>query len=458
MNTPSDPRQIIDQSKMTTPMIIVVALTVLLNAMDGFDVLAISFASPGISAEWGVNLGNLGLLMGMELVGMMIGSVLIGGLADKHGRRPVLLGCLIFMAGGMVLATTSSNPYQLAFYRVLTGLGIGGMLSCTNATVAEFSNVKWRSLCISLMVIGYPLGGTFGGMFASYLLSLYDWRSVFYFGAGVTAVLFPLVFFFVPESVHWLARKQPENALARINDGLTKLKLPTTTELPVVDESEKQKSVKDIFSPALIATTLIVTLAYFCHIWTFYFILKWTPKIVVDMGFAPSSAGYVLTWANFGGALGGAVFGILTAKIGLKPLTITILFITTVFILVFGNTPADLRTMGMLAATAGFFGNAGISGLYSIVAYAFPTHVRATGTGFVIGVGRIGGIASPWVAGLLMEGGSSLPTVAIFMAAGSFLAACALCFLKIGTDKPATAPSTMGKAAETVAGAEPNPA
>jgi len=178
----------------------------------------------------------------------------------------------------------------------------------------------------------------------------------------------------------------------------------------------------------------------------------------VDMGFAPSSAGYVLTWANFGGALGGAVFGILTAKIGLKPLTITILFITTVFILVFGNTPADLRTMGMLAATAGFFGNAGISGLYSIVAYAFPTHVRATGTGFVIGVGRIGGIASPWVAGLLMEGGSSLPTVAIFMAAGSFLAACALCFLKIGTDKPATAPSTMGKAAESVAGAEPNPA
>ena len=154
MNTATDPREVLDQSKMTIGMITVVAITVFLNAMDGFDVLAISFASVGIAEEWGITRLQLGFVLSAELVGMAIGSIFLGGVADKIGRRPTLLGCLIVMASGMLLATTSTSAIILSVWRVLTGLGIGGMLSCTNATVAEFSNNKWRSLCISLMVIG----------------------------------------------------------------------------------------------------------------------------------------------------------------------------------------------------------------------------------------------------------------------------------------------------------------
>lgn len=447
MNNATDPRQIIDQSEMSMAMMIVVTITVFLNAMDGFDVLAISFASPGIADEWGVSQTALGFVLSAELVGMAIGSIFLGGVADKIGRRPTLLGCLVVMAAGMFLVTTSSSPTVLMIWRVITGLGIGGMLSCTNATVAEFSNKKWRSLCISLMVIGYPLGGTFGGMFASHLLANYDWRSVFYFGATVTFILIPVVFFLVPESVHWLTRKQPDNALDRVNASLTKLGHSVIAALPEVHEEEKKKSVGDIFSPALIATTLLVTAAYFLHITTFYFILKWTPKIVVDMGFAASNAGQILTWANLGGALGGAAFGVLTARFGLKPLTIVILVLTMVGVTVFGNTPADLDRMALLAAFAGFFGNAGVSGLYSIVAYAFPTHVRATGTGFVIGVGRAGAVIAPILAGVLFDAGKGLPTVAFVLACGSLIAAIVLLFLKMGDDSPKHA---------TVAETEPN--
>ena len=456
MNTATDPRQVLDQSKMTIGMITVVAITVFLNAMDGFDVLAISFASPGIAEEWGISRVQLGFVLSAELVGMAIGSVFLGGVADKIGRRPTLLGCLIVMASGMLLATTSTSAIILSVWRVLTGLGIGGMLSCTNATVAEFSNNKWRSMCISLMVIGYPLGGTFGGMYASNLLATYDWRSVFYFGAAMTAILFPVVYFMVPESVHWLTRKQPENALDKINASMTKLGHSVIAVLPEVPAAEQKKSIGDIFSPALIATTLLVTAAYFFHITTFYFILKWTPKIVADMGFAASNAGMVLTWANLGGAMGGAAFGIATARFGLKPLTIGILACTMVGVAIFGRTPADLDRMALLAAFAGFFGNAGISGLYSIVAYSFPTHVRATGTGFVIGVGRGGAVLSPILAGFLLDGGSTLPTVGWIMGSGCRIAAILLIFLKLNTDKPAEA-----TAEETIVqgeGLEPAPA
>jgi MFS family permease len=351
------------------------------------------------------------------------------------------------MTIGMFLVTTASSAVILMIWRVITGLGIGGMLSCTNATVAEFSNLRWRSLCISLMVIGYPLGGTFGGMFASKLLAMYDWRSVFYFGAIITFVLIPVVFFMVPESVHWLTRKQPEGALDKINNSLKKLGYGLISSLPAVQEGDKKKSVGDIFSPALIATTLLVTAAYFLHITTFYFILKWTPKIVVDMGFAPSGAGQVLTWANLGGALGGLTFGVLTARFGLKPLTIAILVLTTVGVTIFGRSPADLDRLALLAAFAGFFGNAGVSGLYSIVAYSFPTHVRATGTGFVIGVGRAGAVLAPILAGFLFEAEKGLPTVAFVLACGSLLAAVVLLFLKMDSDKPINA---------TVAETEPN--
>src|SRR5690606_16241502 len=178
-----DPRDQINKQNMTTLQVIVVAITVLLNAMDGYDVLSISFASPGIAAEWGVSSAALGVVLSMELIGMAIGSVLIGGVADKIGRRPTLLGCLLVMASGMILATTAGDAVQLSIWRVYTGLGIGGMLACTNAVVAEFSSDRRRAMCISLMVIGYPLGGTVFGMFASVLLESFNWRAVFYFGA-----------------------------------------------------------------------------------------------------------------------------------------------------------------------------------------------------------------------------------------------------------------------------------
>jgi benzoate transport len=421
---------------MTTAQMVVVVLTVLLNAMDGFDVLSIAFASPGIAAEWGIDRAALGIVLSMELIGMAIGSIFLGGVADKIGRRPTLIGCLIVMAIGMLGATTASSPVILSAWRIFTGLGIGGMLSATNAVVGEFTSKKARALCISIMVIGYPLGAGFGGLYASSLIEPYGWRAVFYLGATATGLLLPLLFFTVPESVHWLTRKQPEGALAKVNGSLSKLGLPTVSSLPVIAAAEQKKSVGDIFSPALISTTLLVTATYFLHILTFYFLVKWTPQILTMMKFSPAGAGRVLALANLGGAAGGAVFGILTARFGLKPLTVTILLLNSIAVAGFGRSPADLTTLTWLAIIVGFCGNAAISGLYSIVAYAFPTHVKATGTGFVVGVGRGGAVLSPILAGYLLDAEMGLPSVALIMGIGSLLAGGVLLFLKMGGDQP----------------------
>src|SRR6185437_15205612 len=188
----TDPRSMLSATPMSVLQIMVVALTVGLNALDGFDVLSSAFASPGISAEWHVEPKVLGVVLSMDLIGMAIGSMLLGGVADKRGRRPTILGCLVVMTAGMFMATRAQSVVDLSLWRVLTGFGIGGILASTNAVAAEFSNAKRKNLCVSIMAIGYPIGGVLGGLVVQYLLKSYDWRSVFCFGAAMTALFIPL--------------------------------------------------------------------------------------------------------------------------------------------------------------------------------------------------------------------------------------------------------------------------
>ncbi len=152
--TGRDPKSTIDHGAMSLGQWFAVLVTVGLNAMDGFDVLSISFASPGIAKEWGIDKATLGWVLSTELLGMALGSVLLGGVADKIGRRPTILGCLIAMTAGMFGAGHASDVSGLLGWRLVTGLGIGGVLASINAAAAEFSNRRWRSLAMSLMVIG----------------------------------------------------------------------------------------------------------------------------------------------------------------------------------------------------------------------------------------------------------------------------------------------------------------
>ena len=198
----------------------------------------------------------------------------------------------------------------------------------------------------------------------------------------------------------------------------------------------RKRSVADIFSPQWARVTVLVTLAYFLHVTTFYFIVKWVPKIVVDMGFTPSSAADVLVWANLGGATGGAVLGLLSLRFGLKPLTMLALVMSTVMVAVFGRGQAALGQLALMCAIAGFFTNAGIVGLYGILAQVFPTHIRATGTGFAIGFGRAGAMLAPIIAGYLFHAGYSLQFVSIAMGAGSLIAAAALWLLPRAAASP----------------------
>lgn len=414
---------------MGKAQIVVVLLCILLNALDGFDVLSIAFASPGIAEEFAISRAVLGVVLAMELIGMCVGSVILGNLADNLGRRPVILGCLVVMAVGMYFSGGAQSVNELSVHRLYTGLGIGGMLATTNAMVAEFSNLKHRSLCVMLMAGGYPLGVVIGGSVASGLLVHDTWRAIFEFGAIATIAVLPLVWFFLPESVAYHTTKRGKDALIKINACLNQMGKDGVDSLPEVTDKVKT-SIIELFKPAMLRTTIVLTMAYFMHIMTLYFLLKWTPKIVVDMGYSASSAGSVLVWANVGMLTGSIMFGLLSSRISIRKLMSVALVMSSIMIYIFGKGYSELAQLSMVAGITGFFINGGVVGLYALLAEYYPDNLRASGTGFSIGVGRGGAALSPIAAGILFTAGYGLSVVALFMAFGSVFAAIVLIFLK----------------------------
>ncbi|MBT2187045.1 MFS transporter [Sphingobium nicotianae] len=423
----NDPRQIINDNPMSARQWIVVVLMIFLNALDGFDVLSSAFAAPGITKEWGIPRSQLGIVLSAELIGMGFGSILLGSLADKIGRKLDMIICLVVMAIGMYMAHAATGVTELTLWRLITGLGIGGMLAATNAVTAEVSSTASRSLAMSLYVIGYPLGGVIGGFAAQgWLLVEYDWRAVFLFGAVVTAVMIPLVMLLVPETPAFFAARRPEGAVAKINKSLRAFGKPQISDLPPVPEQAAKPRVTDILSnPRLRPTTLLLAFGYMFHTLTFYYILKFAVQIVADTGFSQPLAASVLTYANIGGAVGGALFGFLLKKWDIKVPTIVMCILGVLAVAWFGlghDTLGHWRLAGFFTM---FFLNAAIVGYYAAFARGFPAYARATGTGFVLGVGRAGAAGSPIIAGFLFDalGKDQLLAVSLIMCAGALIGA-----------------------------------
>ena len=423
----SNPVAVIDDNPMSARQWIVVAVMVLLNALDGFDVLSSAFAAPGITEEWGIPRSELGIVLSAELVGMGFGSVILGGVADKVGRKPAMLICLVIMAIGMYMAHNAGGVTPLTVWRFITGLGIGGMLAATNAMTAETSSKSGRSLAMALYVIGYPVGGVIGGFAAqSWLLVDYDWRAVFLFGAIATAVMIPIVALLVPETPAFYAARRPAGALEKINRSLRTLRQPEISAMPEISATAPKPKVTDILSnPRLRPVTLLLAFGYLFHTITFYYILKFAVQIVADSGFSQPEAASTLTWANIGGAIGGGLFGLLMTKWDIKGPTIAVAVLGSAAVAAFGMGSDTLWGWRVATFLTMFFLNAAIVGYYAAFARGFPAYARATGTGFVLGVGRAGAAGSPIIAGYLFVwlGNDELLTVSAIMSIGAIVGA-----------------------------------
>lgn len=433
MTAPEDPpASVLAGAPMHRAQILVVALCVLLNALDGFDVLAVTFAAPGISTDWSISRTALGVVISAGLAGMAAGSLILAPLADRIGRRPLILFCLATMAAGMVMTATAGSIVMLSLWRIVTGLGIGGMIASINAMASEFASEKRRDLAVSLMSIGYPIGGMLGGLASAGLIEIAGWRAIFVFGGLATALCLPLIWFGMPESLEFLAGRRGRGALAGYNRVLARLGHATVAVLPGATAARAGARFRDLLAPAYFGLTAMLVAAYFLHIMTFYFYSGWLPKLMTDRGFTVADAIVTSSIMSIGGIIGGTAIGWLAPAIGLKRLLLGSLVATSVLMGVFGLMPPVLAAMRVVAFFLGMGIFGGIVGLYAFLARGFPTYLRATGSGLAIGLGRGGAVVGPILGGVLLDAGFRSGSVLTVIGLGAALAALVLLPIRLG--------------------------
>jgi predicted MFS family arabinose efflux permease len=391
---------------MTLYQVLAVAIGVMVNMMDGFDLLSISFAGPAIDREWQIGEERLGALFSIGLFGMASGALGLSWISDVAGRRTGTMINLAVMSTGMTIAAFAPSFGVLFVARFITGLGIGAMTASIGSLVFELASKKRREISLGFVTAAFPVGTLLGGWLAREWLLAIDWRAIFAFGAVLSFALIPLVYALLPESFDYLLGRQPKNALERTNRQLGKIGLEPLEALPPRSEVETSGNVllMDMVRPPVLMSAVLACLGYFGFMTSQYFILNWMPALMVNEGFTDSGAiGFALI-RDIGAVIGCLIVGTFTAKLGVRPVTVGLLLIMAAAIAAFGTLPLDavqlIRTSSFFVGFAAF---ATAVGIFSIIASGYPSHVRSTGIGVAFTAGRLGAATGAYLGGFFWE-------------------------------------------------------
>ena len=298
----NDPVSIIRNSPMGNFQVTLVAVLFCLYALDGYDLLAVAFALPGIRADLKLPPNILGVIASVGLFGSGAGAVLIAPLSDSFGRRPIMLASLVLAGCGMAVCTIANGQTALVLGRAITGLGVGALLPGITALAAEYSNDRVRNGVTVLITVGFSVGGLVGGNFAAALLSHWSWRSVFLCGSIGTFSAVLISALLVPESIEFLVATRPVTALKRINSVLRRMAKEPIVRLESKPVTNAKAPIVELFKQDLLVTTAVVTLTYALHGATFYYCLNWLSKIATDIGYTAAGAAHVLRGAAVAGS------------------------------------------------------------------------------------------------------------------------------------------------------------
>lgn len=421
-------------------MAVVIALTLIL--IDGFDVAVMAYAAPSLSRLWGIDPVTLGFLLSASLFGMAAGSIFLTPLADRIGRRRLALVSLVIISIGMILSVVSINAAQLMTFRAITGLGVGGMMANLNVLVSEYSSDKRRGTIIGIYAAGYPIGATIGGLVAAPLIPLYGWQSVFGVGAVLTVVMLLISWRWLPESLDYLLTRRPADALPKVNNILAKMGHPALAALPAVANIDKtQGAVAEIMSRPVRFRTLMLWIGYACLVAAYYFANTWIPKIISTTSGDDSLGVTMGVISNAGGILGCFIFSALAIKFRSRPLLVWSLGAAAVTYLLFGTVFSNVGVAMVVALFLGILTTAGIAGFYAVAPDVYTARARATGIGWMIGLGRLVSIVAPIMVGYLISGGMAPENIFYLFAIP--LAASALCLVALGVSNKRSPATTL---------------
>lgn len=382
---------------------LVVGLGVLVNMLDGFDLLAASLVAPILSREWALTQETVGVLLSSGALGSAAGAFLLSSAADVLGRRSAILINLVLMCIGMLVSSRADSIELLVAMRFLTGMGVGAMASCMGTLIFEYSSVKNRNVALGLVTVGYTVGVVVGGILAKQFLAAgFSWSALFVLGGVLTLLLIPLVYFVMPESLDFLISKQKAGTLPRVNRVLQHLGLSPMDALPAPTPKVAQSSVFDLLRQPILPRQLLMGASYFLYMMSSYFFMNWNNKLTTDAGFADAAGLDISILTNLGGIAGGVIIGYLSSRLSFRITAVVTLVVMGFAIAAFGGAAHSLLYTKISSFVIGFCVFGGAVVLYATAAATFPARVRATGIGLSMGAGRLGSFFGPFVAGQML--------------------------------------------------------
>ncbi len=400
----------IDEGKFTPLQKMMYVLAALALVLDGFDGQMIGFAIPAIMQEWGVSRSVFSVAVASGLVGMAIGSVLAGMIADRVGRKPVLIGSIFLFGASTFLIGYATGVNDITVIRFFAGLGIGAALPTATTLTAEFTPSRFRTIAVTTAIVCYPLGGMLAGLFAGQILPSQGWRMFFFIGGAMPVAYGVFLLFVLSESPKYLARQS-----ARWED-LRKLLSRMAHEVAHVKEftdgiavSVRRGSIGEVFRDGRAWDSVWLWVAFFMTLLSIYSAFSWLPTMLTAEGLSPSLAGMGLTAYNFGGVIGAIICALAITRYGSrKPMIIyAALSATTALALNSVNVTSDTQTFLLGLGVHGLFTNALQCSLYALCAHLYPTLIRVTGTATALAFGRLGAILSAFAGAAMITAGGA---------------------------------------------------
>ena len=398
----------VDQMKMTKIQYFSIAICFLMSVLDGMDVLVVSYCAPMIAEDLSLGPKALGFVFSAGLIGMAIGAIFLAPLADRFGRKKLILVSALIMGLSVLLTAFSETILELIIMRLISGLGIGCMLATTATLTSENVLNNSKDFWVSLVISGYPVGAVVSGYVAAAIIPSYGWESMFVLAGLTTLITIPLIFFFLSESPQFYLKKQPDGALEKVNRILTKMNFKPLDCLPDIGLITTNNSlVSQLFSNKYKISTLQLWAALFFAFGCLYFLISWIPKLATDAGLSIELAIYAGTIFNIGAFFGIILQGYFSSKIGLKK-TISIFLFLTFLLMVSFRLFVGTDILLLIYFLLGFSLQGGFVGLYAVATRLYPTEFKNTGVGWAIGMGRVGGILAPLIGGFLISVGLSM--------------------------------------------------
>ncbi|WP_288379981.1 MFS transporter [uncultured Massilia sp.] len=380
-------------------------LCALIAFLDGMDTQSIGIAAPFIVESLGIQRSMLGMVFSAAIMGAVVGAFLVGSLADRFGRkRMLILSALLFGAG--TIATSLAGSYEaLLAIRFVTGIGLGGAAPCFLTLASEYAPRARRATVASMMWAAFPLGGMAGGFVNSYLIQHFGWQSMFLFGGAAPLALVVVLCFLLPESPAFLVAARRQRALAEIAARLTGAPIGKDTQFVMSEEKIQNPSFRLLFSDGRARTTLMLSVPFLMAFGTLAVLVLWTPSLLRDLGISPSDTAIVIGFHGLGALVGMASAGRMIERFGPGRVLVPALVLGAGATALVGAGSTSVASASALLALAGVFVGFGASGGIALAVTSYPPGIRSTGIGWQMGMGRVGQVLAPVLTGALLAGG-----------------------------------------------------